>query len=71
VLRLLPRRQAAKLTYIKMKNRTKEIDDLFSTVHDFEIVGIKLHSETLRMEILLLRGIVQRRVAKSEAKVSN
>jgi hypothetical protein len=36
-----------------MTHRTKEIDDLFSMFHDFEIVGIKLISETLRMEILL------------------
>jgi hypothetical protein len=36
-----------------MKNRAKEIDDLFSMFHDFEILGIKLYNETLRMEFLL------------------
>jgi hypothetical protein len=36
-----------------MTNRITDIDDLFSLFHDFEIVGLKLDSNVLTMEILL------------------
>ncbi len=36
-----------------MTNRIKDIDDLFTMFHDFEIVGLKLDSNMLTMEILI------------------
>ena len=36
-----------------MKDRIKDIDDLFSMFHDFEIVGLKVDGNILTMEILL------------------
>ncbi len=36
-----------------MKDRIKDIDDLFSMFHDFEIVGLKVEGNILSMEILL------------------
>ena len=36
-----------------MTNRIKDIEDLFSMFHDFEIVGLKLEKDILTMEILL------------------
>lgn len=36
-----------------MTDRIKDIDDLFSMFHDFEIVGLKLNDNVLTLEILL------------------
>ncbi|PIB34568.1 hypothetical protein BFP72_03665 [Reichenbachiella sp. 5M10] len=36
-----------------MKDRIKEIDELFSMFHDFEIVGLKVDGNILTFEILL------------------
>jgi len=36
-----------------MTDRVKNIDDLFSMFHDFEIVGLELNNTILTMEILL------------------
>lgn len=36
-----------------MTNRIKDIEDLFSMFHDFEIVGLKREKDILTMEILL------------------
>ena len=39
--------------YNTMKDRIKDIDDLFSMFHDFEIVGLNRDDNILTMEILL------------------
>lgn len=36
-----------------MTDKIKEIDELFSMFHDFEIVGLEMTSDILKMEILL------------------
>lgn len=36
-----------------MTDRIKDIDDLFSMFHDFEIVGLSINNDVLTMEILL------------------